>query len=110
MIDGIGEHLDHVEPDIQIVAARFHQKIARDFDVPLLFMPLHRLGGRAEFFGKAGFHLAEHDRIFVERDDVRFAERGAVIFFEYLAAGFFQVFGRPPFSASAENFFVNVLR
>ena len=110
MVDGIGKHFHHVEAHVHVVAAEFHQKIARDVDIPPLLMRLHRLGRRAEFFGQAGFDLAKDDCIPVRRHDVRLAEGGAVIrLYDFVSEGA-EVFCGAPLSAPSQNFFVNVLR
>ena len=110
VVDRIGEHFQHVEAHVHVVAPELHQKIARDVDIPLLLVPLHRLGGRAELFGKAGLYLAKNDRIPVRRHDVRLAEGGAIVRFQNFVPEGFKVFCSPALSASSQNFFVNVLR
>ena len=81
MVDAVGKDLQHVEPHVHIGAAGFHYKKPRDVAVAFLLMALHRLGGRAEFFGEARFHFAENHGIAVYRRDVRLAEGRYVVGF-----------------------------
>ena len=90
--------------------ARFHEKIPRDTHIFLLFRAHDRLSGAPEFVGKAGLDLAEHDRVSVQRDDVRLSVRRPVIFSENFIAKVFEKFYPPLFPCPSQNFFVNVLR
>lgn len=92
------------------VLARPHQKGARDIYIALLLMPLHCLGRCAELRALPRFYFAEHHRFPVARDDVRFAEGGAVVPFQNFVTQFFQVSDRSPFPCPSECFFMNVLR
>ena len=110
MADMVGKHFRYVEAHIDVLPAHPREKPARDIRVAPLLVPLHRLGGRTELFGKAGFDLAKNDRIPVRRHDVRLAEGGAVVRFQNFVPEGFKVFCSSSLSALSQNFFVNVLR
>ena len=83
-------HFYDVETDIFFFPLL--QKIKfRHLDIPTAFLASDRFGRSAIAVARTGFDFHKHGVVFVLRQNIRFAEGGTVVGFQYFQALLFQI-------------------